>query len=65
MFFQAMAWTWGFAKTQDGDLVWQAGKFFKVGKLTVQRGVKEGLFHARVCQGEPLLHEVDARHGLQ
>ena len=35
------------------------------GKLPVDRGVKEGFFHALVGQIKPLLHAVDAHHGLQ
>ena len=52
-------------ETQDGALVRQAAKLFKLCKLTVQRRVKEGFLHAGVRQGEPLLHEVNAQHGLQ
>ena len=37
----------------------------ELGKLPVDRGVKEGLFHRQIRQGEPLLHAVDAQHGLQ
>ena len=53
------------AKAQDGALVGQACEFFKLRKLAVQRGVKESFFHAGVRQGEPLLKEVRAQHGLQ
>ena len=37
----------------------------ELGKLPVDRGVKEGFFHRQIRQGEPLLHAVDAQHGLQ
>lgn len=37
----------------------------ELGKLPVDRGVKEGLFHVQVPQGKPLLHAVNAQHGLQ
>ncbi len=37
----------------------------ELGKLPVDRGVKEGLFHCQIRQGEPLLHAVNAQHGLQ
>ena len=37
----------------------------KLGKLAVQRNIKEGLFHGGVGPSEPLLHEVNARHGLR
>ena len=34
----------------------------ELGKLPVDRGVKEGLFHRQIRQGEPLLHAVDAQN---
>ena len=53
------------AKPQDGGLVWQAAMCVQLGKLAVQGHIEESLFHGRVGQGEPLLHEMDAQHGLQ
>ena len=41
-----------------------AGKFIKLGEFPVQRNIKEGLFHARVTQTKPLLHEVHSKHHL-
>ena len=40
VFFQTVA------ESQNGGLVRRAGEFVQLSKLTVQRGVKEGLFHA-------------------
>ena len=52
-------------ESKDGGLIWQAAKLLKLGKLPVQRGVKESFFHGGVRQGEPLLYEVRAQHGLK
>lgn len=52
-------------KAQDDALIWQAAMHIELGKLAVQRGVEEGLFHCRVRQAEPLLHEVHPQHRLQ
>ena len=60
-----MTWTWGFAKPQDGALVGHSSTDIKLGKLPVQGHIKEGFFHGQIRQGELLLHEVDAQHGLQ
>ena len=53
------------AKAQDGRFIGQTLKLRQLRKLAVQGHVEEGLFHGRVGQGEPLLHEVDTEHGLQ
>ena len=53
------------AKAQDGALIGHSAMSIKPGKLPVDRGVKEGFFHRQIRQGEPLLHAVDAQHGLQ
>ena len=37
----------------------------ELGKLPVDGRVKEGFFHSQVRQVKPLLHAVDAQHGLQ
>ena len=37
----------------------------ELGKLSVHRHIKESLFHGRIRQAEPLLHEVNAQHGLE
>ena len=34
-------------------------------ELAVQRRVKKDVFHCRVGQAEPLLHEVHPQHGYQ
>ena len=52
-------------ESKDGGLIWQAAKLLKLGKLPVQRGVKESFFHGGVRRGEPLLYEVRAQHGLK
>ena len=52
-------------ESEDGALISQAANTrIEPRKLTVQRGVVQGLFHGRVRQGEPLLHEVDAQQRL-
>ncbi len=52
-------------KAQDGALVRHSAMSIEPGKLPVDRGVKEGFFHTLVGQIKPLLHAVDAHHGLQ
>jgi len=53
------------AKPQDGALVGQpAHAGVEPRKLAVQRRVVQSLFHGGVRQGEPLLHEVDAKQRL-
>ena len=51
--------------SQRNEPLQNPGRFIELYKSAVQRGVKEGFFHARVGQGEPLLKEVRAQHGLQ
>lgn len=53
------------AKAQDGALIGHSAMCIKPGKLPVDRGVKEGFFHRQIRQGKPLLHAVNAQHGLQ
>ena len=53
------------SKSKNGGLIGQAAKLFQLGKLPVQRGVKERLFHGGVRQRTPLLHKVDAQHSHQ
>ena len=36
------------AKAQDAALIRQAGECIELGKLAVQRGVEEGLFHTGI-----------------
>ena len=52
-------------KPQDGALVRHPPMCIKTCKLPVDRGVKEGLFHCQIRQGEPLLHAVNAQHSFQ
>ena len=49
MFFHSVT------ESQNGEFIGQAPKLFKLRKLSVQRGVKEGLLHGGVRQREPLL----------
>ncbi|EFI64025.1 hypothetical protein BCSJ1_26093, partial [Bacillus cereus SJ1] len=53
------------AKPQNGALVRHSSMGIEPCKLPVDRGVKEGFFHRQIRQGKPLLHAVDAQHGLQ
>jgi hypothetical protein len=53
------------SKSKNGGLIRQAAKLLELGKLSVQRGVKEGLFHGWIRKCEPLLHEMCAQHGLK
>ena len=48
VFFHAEAWTWGFAKPQDGALIGQAGELFDLCELTVQRCIDKRFLHCRV-----------------
>jgi hypothetical protein len=53
------------AKPQDGALVGQVVfPGIQPGELAEQRHVVQRLFHGRVREVEPLLHEVNAQHGL-
>lgn len=38
-------WTWGFAKAKNGVLVGQAPRDIGLGKLSVQRHIKQSPFH--------------------
>ena len=53
------------AKAQDGALIGHSCMGIELGKLAVDRGVKESFLHAQIRQVEPLLHAMDAQHGLQ
>ena len=53
------------AKSEDGALVKQASIRVQLGKLAVQRSVKEGFLHRRIRQAEPLLQKMRAQHRLQ
>ena len=54
------------AKPQDRALVGQPGRpVVQARELPEQRHVVQRLFHRRFAQREPLLHEVNAQHGLQ
>ena len=53
------------AESQDGDPSGQPFVMREAGEVAVQRDVEQGLFHRQVDQAEPLLHEVQARHGLK
>lgn len=53
------------AEPKNGALIGQPAVPAKAGKLTKQGHVVQALFHRRIAQGEPLLHEVNAQHGLQ
>lgn len=53
------------AKSEDGALVRQAPIRIELGKLAVQRHVKEGFLHCRVRQAKPLLEKMNAQHCLQ
>ena len=54
------------AKPQDGGLIRQPGSTrIKLRELAKQRHVMQGLFHGRVTQSKPLLHEMNAQHGGQ
>ena len=59
VFFQPVA------KSEDGALVKQASMRVQLGKLAVQRSVKEGFLHRRIRQAAPLLEKVNAQHRLQ
>lgn len=52
-------------QTKDRGFVRKQTKFFQLRKFAKHGGVKEGLFHGQVQQGDSLLHEVRALHGLQ
>ena len=51
-------------KPQDGALVRHAPIHIELGKLAVQRGVKEGFLHRRPRQAAPLLKKVNAQNRL-
>jgi hypothetical protein len=52
-------------ESEDGALIRQsADPGIKPRKLAVQGRVVQGLFHGRIRQGEPLLHEMDAQQRL-
>lgn len=52
------------AKPQDGVLIGQSGgASIELGELPVHGNIVQGLFHGRVAQSKPLLHEVNAQHG--
>ncbi len=51
-------------EAQDGALVRHSSMGIEPCKIPVERGV-EGFLHAQIRQAEPLLHAVDAQHGLQ
>ena len=53
------------AKSEDDALLKHAPIHIELGKLTVQRHVKEGFLHRRVRQAGPLLKEMRAQHRLQ
>ena len=59
VFFQAVA------KPQNSALVGQPPTGVELGKLAVQRHVKEGFLHRRVRQAAPLLQKMRAQHCLQ
>ena len=53
------------AESQDGALVGQPViPAAQAGEVAEQGHVVQRLFHGRVAQREPLLHEVDAQQGL-
>jgi hypothetical protein len=52
-------------KAQDGAFVGQSAQArIDLSELAVKRHIVQGLFHGRIAQAEPLLHKVEARHGL-
>ena len=52
------------AEPQDGGLIGQPGSTcIKLRELAKQSHVMQGLFHGRVAQSKPLLHEMNAQHG--
>ena len=53
------------AKQQGGALFRQpAHARVRTGELASQRHVVQGLLHGRIAQAKPLLHEMNAQHGL-
>ena len=52
------------AKTQDADSVGQTISVSQTSKVTVQRRIKERVFHGEVAQTEQLLQQMKTQHGL-
>ena len=54
------------AKVQDRGLIWHAAPGERQPCKAAHRGhVLERLFHRRITQRKPLLHKVNAQHGLK
>ena len=50
-------------ESEDGALIRQArGACVKLGELTKQGHIVQGLFHGRIRQAKPLLYEMGAKH---
>ena len=50
-------------ESEDGALIRQArGARVKLGELTKQGHIVQGLFHGRIRKAKPLLHKMDAKH---
>jgi len=51
------------AESENGAVIRQArGACVKLGELTKQGHIVQGLFHGRITQAKPLLHEFNAKH---
>ena len=61
------SWSRGLVVSSSGHLVVSSGSRvsqFRPCEIAQQRRTVQRLFRHRVAQREPLLHEVDAQHGL-